>query len=204
MNRVLSPFTLCAALVLLVALPGVALAQKPVTHEKDAVVVKSTITAIDHDARTVTIEDKNGDTRTIDCGPEIRRFDELKVGDVATFRTTEATVYQIRKAGESAQPSVKDAPVIVRTPGAKPGAEDRAGDDDGSDQGHGPQDLLGHRPDGGRQDHQLQGQGQEPPERPRGRRSCRDHLHQGGRDQHRVGAGSSDPPGAERKKAAGA
>jgi Cu/Ag efflux protein CusF len=122
MNRSLSPFTLCAALVLLVALPGVALAQKPVTHEKDTVVVKSTITAIDHDARTVTLEDKNGDTRTIDCGPEIRRFDELKVGDVATFRTTEATVYQIRKAGESAQPSVKDAPVIVRTPGAKPGA----------------------------------------------------------------------------------
>jgi Cu/Ag efflux protein CusF len=122
MSRILTTLTLPAALAMLIALSGVSQAQKPVTHEKDAVVVKATIDAIDHDTRMITLKDKDGNSRDIYAGPEIRRFDELKVGDVVTFHTTESTVYQIRKAGESAQPSVKDASVVVRTPGAKPGA----------------------------------------------------------------------------------
>lgn len=121
MNRIMTTLALSFVLAVLIALPGVGYAQEPITHEKDVVVVKATIDAIDHDTRTITLKDKDGKTQTIIAGPEVRRFDELKVGDVVTFRTTEATVYQIRKAGESAQPSVKDEPVIVRTPGAKPG-----------------------------------------------------------------------------------
>jgi hypothetical protein len=105
---------------LLIALPSVGYAQEPVTHEKDAVTVKATIDAIDHDTRTITFKDKDGKTWDTVAGPEVRRFDELKVGDVVTFRTTEATVYQIRKPGEAAAPSAKDAS-IVRKPGAKPG-----------------------------------------------------------------------------------
>ena len=122
MTRILTTLTLPAAMIVLLAASGVSQAQQPVTHEKDAVVVKATIDAIDHDTRTITLKDKDGNSRDIYAGPEIRRFDELKVGDVVTFHTTESTVYQIRKAGESAQPSVKDAPVVVRAPGAKPGA----------------------------------------------------------------------------------
>ena len=122
MNRTLTILALPAALAMLIAVSGVSQAQRPVTHEKDAVVIKATINAIDHDTRMITLYDKDGNVRDIYAGPEIRRFDELKVGDVVTFHTTESTVYQIRKAGESAQPSVKDAPVVVRTPGAKPGA----------------------------------------------------------------------------------
>jgi Cu/Ag efflux protein CusF len=122
MKRIFTLLALPAALVVLIATSGASQAQKPVTHEKKPVVIKATIDAIDHDSRMITLKDKNGKSREIYAGPEVRRFDELKVGDVVTIRTTEATVYQIRKAGESAQPSVKDEPVIVRTPGAKPGA----------------------------------------------------------------------------------
>lgn len=121
MNRIMTTLAVSFTLAALIGLPGVGYAQKPVTHEKDVVIVKATIDAIDHDTRTITLKDKDGKTEILVAGPEMRRFDELKVGDVVTFRTTEATVYQIRKAGESAQPSVKDAPVIVRQPGAKPG-----------------------------------------------------------------------------------
>lgn len=121
MNRLITTLALSGILAVLIALPGIGYAQQPITHEKDVVIVKATIDAIDHDTRTMTLKDKDGKTQTMIAGPEVRRFDELKVGDEVTFRTTEATVFQIRKAGESAQPSVKDAPVIVRTPGAKPG-----------------------------------------------------------------------------------
>jgi Cu/Ag efflux protein CusF len=122
MNRIRTTLALSAAMVLLIAVAGVGHAQTAITHAKDTVTVKVTIEGIDHDTRTITFKDKDGKTSTMTAGPEVRRFDELKVGDVVTFHTTESTVFQIRKAGESALTSVKDEPVIVRTPGAKPGA----------------------------------------------------------------------------------
>jgi Cu/Ag efflux protein CusF len=121
LKRILTTLAMSVTLVLLIALPGVSLAQEPVTHAKDEVVVKATIDGIDHDTRVITFKDKDGNSWDVVAGPEVRRFDELKVGDVVTFRTTEATVYQVRKPGEAAAPSAKDAPAIVRTPGAKPG-----------------------------------------------------------------------------------
>jgi hypothetical protein len=120
MNRLRTTLAVPAALAILIGFSGVSRAAEPITHEKDVVVVKATIEAIDHDTRAITLKDKEGQTKTITAGPEMRRFDELKVGDVVTFRTTESTVFQIRKAGESAQPSVKDDPVIIRNPAAKP------------------------------------------------------------------------------------
>jgi arginine repressor len=122
MNRTLTTLILSAAMVVLIGSAGASYAQQPVTHEKDEVVFKATIESIDHDSRMIMLKTKDGESKPIYAGPEVRRFDELKVGDEVTFRTTESVVYQIRKAGESAQPSVKDTPVIVRTPGAKPGA----------------------------------------------------------------------------------
>jgi Cu/Ag efflux protein CusF len=120
MKRILTIVALSGTLALLIALAGVSLAQEPVTHAKDAVVVKATIEGIDHDTRTITFKDKDGKTWDVVAGPEVRRFDELKIGDAVTFRTTESTVYQIRKPGEAAAPAAKDV-AIVRTPGAKPG-----------------------------------------------------------------------------------
>jgi hypothetical protein len=108
------------ALALLAALPLVAVAQKPVT-QTEGVELTTTIEAIDHSARLVTLKDKDGDTETIYCGPEVKRFDELKVGDSVTFRYYESIAYAIRKAGApSGQP--EPGRQVVRSEGAKPGA----------------------------------------------------------------------------------
>ena len=68
-----------AALAVLVVLPVVARAQKPVT-DTEAIELTTKIEAIDKTARLLTLKDKDGDTETILCGPEVKRFDELKVG----------------------------------------------------------------------------------------------------------------------------
>ena len=78
-----------AVLAVLVALPLVARAQKPVT-QTDSVEVTAKIEAIDKTARLVTLKDKDGEMETIKCGPEVKRFDELKVGDTVTFRYYES------------------------------------------------------------------------------------------------------------------
>jgi Cu/Ag efflux protein CusF len=103
----------------LAALSLSAQAQKPVSQAA-VVELKSTIQAIDHANRLVTLKDQDGDIETIYAGPEVKRFDELKVGDTVTFRYYESLVYRIRKPGDPA-PAADDAK-LVRSTGSRPGA----------------------------------------------------------------------------------
>jgi Cu/Ag efflux protein CusF len=101
-------------------LPVVALAQKPNTKSQ-TITIKATIDSIDQDERTVTLKDKDGNYETVYCGPEIKRFDELKVGDEITFKYTESVVVKLSKAAEKAKSST-EKPAVVRGAGAKPSA----------------------------------------------------------------------------------
>jgi hypothetical protein len=108
------------ALVVLAGLPTVALAQKPVTRT-DAVTVTAKIEAIDRNARLVTLKDRNGDTETILCGPAVKRFDELSVGDTVTLSYREAIVYQVRKPGQPGGAGSQADTKLTRNQGPKPG-----------------------------------------------------------------------------------
>jgi Cu/Ag efflux protein CusF len=111
-----------AVLAALAAVPAAAaFAQKPVTLT-DGVEVTAKIDAIDHTERLVTLKDKDGSSETIYAGPEVKRFDELKVGDTVTFRYIESVVYQIRKPGQAATaPAASGEAKIVRGTGPRPG-----------------------------------------------------------------------------------
>ena len=90
---------------------------KPVTQGA-TVSITAVIQAIDSKARLVTIKHDDGTLDTIQCGPEVQRFDALKVGDKVTFRYHESIVYAIAKPG-STPPA--QAAGVTRTEGAKPG-----------------------------------------------------------------------------------
>jgi hypothetical protein len=109
-----------AVLAVLVVLPLVAHAQKPVT-DTDAIEVTTKIEAIDHSARLITLKDKDGEVETIHCGPEVKRFDELKVGDTVTFRYYESVAYAIRKPGQPSGLPAQAGPTVTRSKGARPG-----------------------------------------------------------------------------------
>ena len=109
-----------AALAVLLALPLGAQAQKPATLT-DAVELTTKIEAIDHAKRLVTLKDKDGETETIYCGPEVKRFDELKVGDTVTFRYQESIAYAIRKPGQPSTLPAETGPKVTRGTGPKPG-----------------------------------------------------------------------------------
>ena len=108
-----------AALAVLVVLPVVARAQKPVT-ETEAIELTTKIEAIDKTARLLTLKDKDGETETIHCGPEVKRFDELKVGDTITFRYYESIAYAIRKPGQPSGLPAPTGPAVTRGEGARP------------------------------------------------------------------------------------
>lgn len=95
-------------------------AQKPV-NRTDVIETSATIEAIDHAERLVTLKDKDGNVDTVFAGPEVKRFDELKVGDTVTFRYYESVAYRIRKPGDPAPPAASGAPTVVAGKGERPG-----------------------------------------------------------------------------------
>ena len=92
------------AIAAVVVVPSVASAQKPV-NVGEAVSATFTIAAIDSAARIVMLEDKDGLTQDVYCGPEVQRFDQLKVGDKVTFRYYESLVSAISRPGVAPTPS---------------------------------------------------------------------------------------------------
>src|SRR5690349_16430363 len=87
------------ALLALLAVPLAVAAQKPVSAA-ETVSATFTIKAIDKTSRIVTLEDKTGHSTDVYCGPEVQRFDSLKVGDTVTFRYHESMVTAISHAGD--------------------------------------------------------------------------------------------------------
>ena len=107
---------------LLAVLPAPLLAQKPAV-QGDVVEVTSSIEAIDKTGRFVTLKGPDGMMDTVAVGPEVKRFDELKVGDKVTFRYYDSLVYQIRKPGDPATPPpTGETSLVGRSTGPRPGA----------------------------------------------------------------------------------
>jgi hypothetical protein len=106
----------------LVLVPGLVAAGEP-GGEVEASVRTARITTIDHDARLVTLVQQDGATETVQCGPEVDRFDELKVGDTLTMRHYRSVVYLARKAGQpSTRPATSGTPSLSRGHGKRPSA----------------------------------------------------------------------------------
>ena len=112
-------FVAVALAAALVTSGPAAASQKPVSSGN--VVTKTfTIEAIDKTGRLVTLKDPLGMVEDVYCGPEVQRFDALKVGDVVTFRYHESVVSALRRPGQTPRPT--EAGGVTRTPGANPGA----------------------------------------------------------------------------------
>jgi Cu/Ag efflux protein CusF len=113
--------TLIALLLLtaLIAVPALAQQKKPV-EMKDGVTLKATIAAIDHDSRIISLKDDKGNYEDIYAGPEVKRFDELKVGDKVTFKYRESVIFMITKPGQPTIPSGDQPPAVARNATAKP------------------------------------------------------------------------------------
>lgn len=110
---------LCAALVLTVSAgPGFAQVPKPVT-KGETITETAVIEAIDATNRLITLKNDAGLVETIYAGPDVRRFNELKVGDKVTFRYYESVVYAIQPPG--AKPPARVTAGMIPGTGPRPG-----------------------------------------------------------------------------------
>ena len=83
----------------LMAMPAMTMAQsKTVTSEMK--VETGTVEAIDPATRAVTLKKADGTFVTTVAGPDIKRFEEVKVGDKITERYYENIVVRVKQPGE--------------------------------------------------------------------------------------------------------
>jgi hypothetical protein len=99
--------TTAALMALMVA--GPAAAQEPLAKTK-SVTATATVTAIDTTARLITLRDEKGQEDTYRVSPDLKRFNEFKVGDTIRMSYHEAVVVEVLKPGQkSSAGSVKSA-----------------------------------------------------------------------------------------------
>jgi Cu/Ag efflux protein CusF len=99
-------------------------ADKTVTKQ-NAVTATATIRAIDQKTRSVTLRNENGDEDTFTVGPEVKRFNELKVGDRIRATYYESLVFELRKPGNASTPTgtTLAGGRLKETPGGAVGAQ---------------------------------------------------------------------------------
>lgn len=93
----------------------------PVTTEQ-TVEDTATVTAVDKAKRTVTLKTKDGEESTIAVGPEVKRFDEVAVGDTVRAKYTLGITSELRAPTEEekADPLVAIEGGGSADPGAPP------------------------------------------------------------------------------------
>jgi len=92
--------TILTATLVLPAMAPAAQADKPLTRAA-SVEARATVTAIDPSTRTVTLKTEGGETVDVACGPEVKNFDQIRVGDVVKATYTESIAFQVVPKGET-------------------------------------------------------------------------------------------------------
>ena len=87
----------------------------------EAVQVAATVQAIDKAKRLVTLKGPEGNTFAVQAGPEVRNFDQIKVGDQVVARSIEALTLELKKGSGGIRERVEREDAVAAKPGERPG-----------------------------------------------------------------------------------
>jgi hypothetical protein len=86
----------------------------------ETVKITATITAIDKATRDVTLKGPQGNEMVVTAGPEVKNFDQLKVGDQVNLNYMEALTLELKKGGGLVVARTEKAGAAGAKPGEKP------------------------------------------------------------------------------------
>ena len=86
----------------------------------ETIKVTATITAIDKATRDVTLKGPQGNKVTLTAGPEVKNFDQLKVGDNVDLNYIEALTLELKKGGGLVVQRTETAGAAGAKPGERP------------------------------------------------------------------------------------
>jgi len=100
---------------------GVAVATSPGKGViAETVKAEATVTAIDKATRGVTLKNAKGESMTVTAGPEVKNFDQIKVGDKVTVEYLRALALELKKGGGLIVQRTEQAGGAAAKPGEKP------------------------------------------------------------------------------------
>jgi len=82
--------------------------------------VSATVTAIDAAQRQITLKGPQGKENTLTAGPDVRNFDQIKVGDSVVVRYAEALTLTLKKDGKEMRGTTETADAARAKKGEKP------------------------------------------------------------------------------------
>lgn len=86
----------------------------------EVVKLEATVAAIDKATRAVTLKGPKGNELSVTAGPEVKNFDQIKVGDRVTLEYVEALSLQLKKGGGAPVVRTEQAGAAAAKPGEKP------------------------------------------------------------------------------------
>lgn len=84
--------------------------------------VTATITKIDPATREVTLKGPQGREVTVQAGPEVKNFAQMKVGDTVSAEYIEAVTVELKKGGKAVVARTEKGGAVGAKPGEKPAA----------------------------------------------------------------------------------
>ena len=82
--------------------------------------ITATITAIDKATRDITLKGQQGKEVTLTAGPDVKNFDQMKVGDQVNAQYVEALTLELKKGGGMAVARTTQDAAAGAKPGEKP------------------------------------------------------------------------------------
>jgi hypothetical protein len=85
-----------------------------------AVSISARVEAIDKAQRQVTLKGPKGNVQTVTAGPEVRNFDQIKVGDMVVVRYLESLTLTLKKDGKELRSKTETEDAARAKAGEKP------------------------------------------------------------------------------------
>lgn len=122
LKQFLAVSTIAAACALpAVAQTGAVVSKGPgVAGAAQTVHLAATITAIDPATRSITLKGPEGKEVTVNAGPQVKNFAQMKVGDQVNVAYTEALTLELKKGGGKAVARTEQAGAAGAKPGDRP------------------------------------------------------------------------------------
>jgi Cu/Ag efflux protein CusF len=95
----------------------------PVMNGAETATVSAKVVGIDYKTREITLQNSSGATQTYQASPEIKRFNDIKVGDTITFAYQQSVALNIVKAGAQPATAPSSSPIVTQLGGPKPGGQ---------------------------------------------------------------------------------
>lgn len=121
MQKTIPSLTLASAIVTGAFAPvAVADTMDPVAGGAATTELTGTVAVVNTESRLMTLETPSGKFEVLHVPPEVKRIDEIKIGDKVTISETEAVLVDIDKGGSAGSMGSELKQDVERAPGEKP------------------------------------------------------------------------------------